>query len=55
MEFMTADQINEKLISLTRNERKLTHEIFNHIILFQKVDPTLKLQGDFGDPIINYN
>jgi len=43
MEFMTADQINEKLISLTRNERKLTHEILNHIILFQKVGGYLKL------------
>lgn len=43
MEFMTADQINEKLISLSRNERKLTHEILNHIILFQKVGGYLKL------------
>ncbi len=42
MEFMTVDQINEKLIFLTRNERKLTHEILNHIILFQKVGALFK-------------
>ncbi len=43
MEFMTVDQINEKLILLTRNERKITNEILNHIILFQKVGGYLKL------------
>ena len=43
MEFMTVDQINIKLISLVRNERKLTEEILNHIILFQKCGGYLKL------------
>lgn len=43
MEFMTVDQINVKLISLVRNERKLTEEILNHIILFQKCCGYLKL------------
>ena len=43
MEFMTVDQINVKLIALIRNERKLTEEILNHIILFQKCSGYLKL------------
>ncbi len=43
MEFMTVQEINEKLITLTRNERKLTEEILNHIILFQKCGGYLKL------------
>lgn len=43
MEFMTIHQLNEKLITLTRNERKLTGEILNHIILFQKCGGYLKL------------
>ncbi len=43
MEFMTIHQLNEKLIMLTRNERKLTGEILNHIILFQKCGGYLKL------------
>lgn len=43
MEFMTIHQLNEKLIILTRNERKLTGEILNRIILFQKCGGYLKL------------
>lgn len=40
---MTFTQINEKLIGLVKNERQLTHEILNHILLFQKCDGYLKL------------
>lgn len=43
MEFMTVEQINEKLIVLVRNERKITDEILNHIILFKKCGGYLKL------------
>ena len=43
MEFMKVKAINEKLIVLVRNERKLTQEILNHIILFQKCAGYLKM------------
>ena len=43
MEFMTVEQINERLVVLVRNERKITDEILNHIILFKKCGGYLKL------------
>ena len=43
MKFMTFTEINEKLVVLVRNERQITHEILNHILLFQKCDSYLKL------------
>lgn len=43
MEFMTVEQINDKLIVLVRNERKITDEILNHIILFKKCGGYLRL------------
>ena len=42
-QFMTFIQINEKLIGLVKNERQLTQEILNHILLFQKCNGHLKL------------
>ena len=43
MKFMTFTEINEKLIGLVKNERQLTHEILNHILLFQKCNGHLNL------------
>ena len=43
MKFMTFTEINEKLVVLVRNERQLTHQILNHILLFQKCNGHLKL------------
>ena len=43
MEFKTVTQINEHLMILVKNERKITHEILTHIYLFEKCNGPVKM------------
>ena len=43
MEFRTVTQINEHLIILVKNERKITQEILTHIYLFEKCNGPVKM------------